>query len=133
MRNLNWAGDIKTWIAAGALTSAMVAGCEGYSSGTAPDSEAKADLVTITSALKSFKQDCGRYPTTEEGLSALMKAPPAVMVRWQGPYMDQPIPLDPYGQPFAYRRLKGKLSDSYTLASPRTETVVAKTDGTMGE
>ena len=47
--------------------------------------------------------DVGRYPTTEEGLAALMTAPPSAGVKWNGPYLKKAVPLDPWGNAYQYR------------------------------
>ncbi|MES6459362.1 type II secretion system protein GspG, partial [Cutibacterium acnes] len=55
-----------------------------------------------------FKLDVGRYPTTDEGLDALVKAPSGVR-GWNGPYVKGDIPLDPWGRPYRYTLQNGKL------------------------
>ncbi|HUT29267.1 MAG TPA: type II secretion system major pseudopilin GspG [Sedimentisphaerales bacterium] len=52
-------------------------------------------------ALDMFEQDIGRYPTTEEGLQALIVNPQTK--NWRGPYLKSAsIPLDPWGSPYRY-------------------------------
>jgi type II secretion system protein G len=55
--------------------------------------------------LGMFKMDCGRYPTTEEGLNALITRPKDMPVHeWHGPYFDPPeLPKDPWGHDYVYR------------------------------
>jgi general secretion pathway protein G len=53
-------------------------------------------------ALDSFKQDAGRYPSTEEGLQALRVKPESVE-KWDGPYLIKDIPNDPWNHPYIYR------------------------------
>lgn len=55
----------------------------------------------LKSALDTMRLDLGRYPTAEEGLSALVTAP-AGATSWQGPYIDGPVPNDPWGRPYLY-------------------------------
>ena len=64
---------------------------------------AKAQLESFEKSLDTFRLDVGRYPTTEEGLAALMTAPPAVAAKWNGPYLKKAIPPDPWGNPYVYR------------------------------
>jgi general secretion pathway protein G len=62
---------------------------------------AKAQLDALDKALDQFRLDVGRYPTTEEGLQALVTAPsnePA----WSGPYLKKGVPPDPWGRPYLY-------------------------------
>ncbi len=59
---------------------------------------------TIPQNLMTFNTDCGRYPTTEEGLKALIEAPAQLKSnnRWEGPYITE-LPKDPWGNPYQYR------------------------------
>jgi type II secretion system protein G len=56
-------------------------------------------------ALGMFKVDCGRFPTTEEGLEALIYRPTNISAKdWRGPYFDSSSVLkDPWGHDFVYR------------------------------
>lgn len=63
---------------------------------------AKAQLTAFEKALDTFRLDVGRYPSTEEGLKALM-VQPSNAARWNGPYLKSDIPPDPWGRPYQYR------------------------------
>ncbi len=77
---------------------------------------AQADInANLSVALDLFEFDSGRYPSTEEGLGALLKAPPSAP-RWSGPYVKKGIPLDPWGHSYVYRS-PGRLSEDYDLLS----------------
>src|SRR5215469_860342 len=66
-------------------------------------STARTEIANISAGLDLFKIDIGRYPTTEEGLDALMKAPAGVD-NWNGPYIKKATGLkDPWGRPYLYR------------------------------
>lgn len=67
----------------------------------ARETAAKTDLSTIASAISQFEIDTGRYPTSEEGLNALMAAPNGVQ-GWHGPYLSK-VPKDPWGTDYVYR------------------------------
>lgn len=71
-------------------------------------------------ALESYAIDTGRYPTTEQGLSALREAPTLSPVprRWHGPYIQGEIPSDPWGAAYEYRG-PGENSSFYTLSYSR--------------
>jgi len=57
---------------------------------------------SIKSALGQFEVDVGRYPTTAEGLAALVQCPKNLSAaHWHGPYLEK-IPIDPWGTPFGY-------------------------------
>lgn len=55
-------------------------------------------------ALQSYKIDCGRYPTKEQGLEALWQKPLIYPVspNWNGPYVDREIQKDPWGNDYVY-------------------------------
>jgi general secretion pathway protein G len=63
----------------------------------------RAQIESFEKSLDSFRLDVGRYPSTEEGLNALMTAPPAVAAKWNGPYLKKNVPLDPWGHAYQYR------------------------------
>lgn len=64
---------------------------------------AKLQIEAFSSALDLFYLDIGRYPTTSEGLGALVKRPASVD-SWSGPYLKQnAVPADPWGRPYEYR------------------------------
>ena len=63
---------------------------------------ARTQIEMLSSALDQFKLDTGRYPTTEEGLEALIKDPG--VPGWNGPYLKKnKIPKDPWGRDFIYK------------------------------
>jgi general secretion pathway protein G len=62
---------------------------------------AKAQIELFGTALDMFRIDVGRYPTTQESLDSLMQTPG--VERWDGPYLKNPVPLDPWGNPYIYK------------------------------
>lgn len=79
--------------------------------------KAKADVSTMCTLLDSFQLDTGRYPTTDEGLKALMERPGSLppTSEWVGPYMRE-LPNDPWGKPYQYR-CPGEVALDYDLWS----------------
>lgn len=69
--------------------------------GKSQSKAARAQITALEQALDQFRIDGGRYPTNEEGLEALMTAPPGVP-DWGGPYLKKAVPADPWGRPFVY-------------------------------
>lgn len=59
----------------------------------------------LKGALDTLRLDLGRYPTSEEGLSILMTPPVDERARrkWQGPYLSENVPLDPWGNEYQYK------------------------------
>ena len=67
-------------------------------------SRAKSDIAAIESALALYRLDNQRYPTTEQGLQALVERPTRAPVpdNWaEGGYLAR-LPIDPWGQPYQY-------------------------------
>ena len=72
--------------------------------GEAKASAAKVDIATIIQSLKLYKLDNQRYPTTEQGLQALVSKPtsgPDANGWKAGGYLDK-LPKDPWGNPYQY-------------------------------
>jgi general secretion pathway protein G len=61
---------------------------------------AKIQIAGLQAALQSFRIDNGRYPTTDEGLTALIHCP-GNLKSWKGPYLME-LPRDPWGRFFIY-------------------------------
>jgi general secretion pathway protein G len=64
---------------------------------------AKAQIAALESALENYRLDVGRFPSTEQGLAALEKAP-GNDPRWAGPYLKKAVPSDPWGQAYQYKQ-----------------------------
>ena len=63
------------------------------------DMSAAIQISCLNTALESLKADCGRFPTTEQGLAMLWTRPAGLgETNWRGPYLDSPAPLDPVTQ-----------------------------------
>jgi general secretion pathway protein G len=85
-----------------ALFAALVAPRMLRKTDTARVTAARAQINAFMTALGAYKLDTGVFPTTEQGLQALRVAPPGVN-QWQGPYLPQEIPVDPWGRPYLYK------------------------------
>ncbi len=94
--------------------------------GKAKQQAAQAQIENLGGALKLFRLDIGRYPTTEEGLEAL-RTNPGDTPRWDGSYTEKEIPKDPWGNPYVYNS-PGDHGD-YDLISYGAD----NTDGGEGE
>ena len=68
---------------------------------------AKAQIEAFEKALDAFRLDVGRYPTTDEGLAALL-VKPATTAKWNGPYLKKNVPQDPWGHAYIYRAPSSK-------------------------
>lgn len=63
---------------------------------------ARAQIESFHRALGSYRLDVGSFPSTEEGLNALM-VKPAAATKWAGPYLTKAVPQDPWGKAYVYR------------------------------
>lgn len=77
---------------------------------------AQADISNMETCLDAFEVDCGRYPTTSEGLAVLLQAP-ANLKGWQGPYLKKGVPTDPWGNSYNYRYPGQHNTNGYDLFS----------------
>lgn len=76
---------------------------------------AAAQLTAFAKALDQYRLDTGHYPTTEQGLAALT-AKPTEESKWDGPYLERAVPLDPWGRRYVYRQ-PGQNGAEYDLLS----------------
>lgn len=70
--------------------------------GKSERSTAKAQIESFGKALDAYRLDTGHYPSTERGLQALV-AKPSDEPKWNGPYLQKAVPLDPWGRPYVYK------------------------------
>jgi general secretion pathway protein G len=59
-------------------------------------------INSFSTALGAYKLDTSLFPSTEQGLKALREKPEGVN-GWQGPYLPQEVPTDPWGRPYVYK------------------------------
>ncbi len=69
---------------------------------TARITAARSQIQNFMTALGTYKLDTGTFPTTEQGLAAL-RVRPSEATQWNGPYMPQDIPKDPWGHDYVYK------------------------------
>ena len=70
--------------------------------GDAQIQAAKQDLRGVENALKLYRLDNFNYPSSEQGLEALVNKPADPNIRnWKGPYLDR-LPKDPWANPYLY-------------------------------
>ena len=77
---------------------------------------AKIEMGQIAQTLDLYKLEVGRYPSTQEGLQALISAPPGV-TNWNGPYWKKTsVPKDPWGNDYRYAA-PGQNNAPYEISS----------------
>jgi general secretion pathway protein G len=81
-------------------------------------------IQTLVRIVNYFKQDMGRYPTKEEGLTVLVNDPG--LEGWDGPYLNaRRLPRDPWGIDFRYQALP---SDGFEIVSAGPDRVFGSKD-----
>ena len=70
--------------------------------GVARQSVARSNLNTLEMKVLEFHADCGRFPTNQEGLRALVQPPADVQDKWKGPYVKEKDIIDPWDVEFRY-------------------------------
>jgi general secretion pathway protein G len=98
-----------------ALFAAIVAPRMLRRADAARQTAARAQINSFMAALGAYKLDTGLFPSSELGLKALREKPQAVN-NWQGPYLPQDIPMDPWGHPYIYK-YPGEHGDEPDLVS----------------
>lgn len=85
--------------------------------GGARVSVARQSIERLGAVLDLYKLDAGSYPTTDQGLQALVSKPSDVTT-WTGPYVkgDQ-VPVDPWNRPYIYRSPSSRGGHDYDLCS----------------
>ena len=96
--------------------------------GRARTSIAQQSIERLSSVLDMYKLDTGSYPSTDQGLQALLTAPSGAE-NWNGPYLKaNKLPVDPWGHPYIYRDPSDRTNMSYDLCSrgpdPQANTLI---------
>src|ERR1700730_7634168 len=85
--------------------------------GSAKEKVAHQSIERLAGVLDIYKLDIGIYPTTEQGLQALITRPSGV-TRCNGPYLKgEKVPEDPWRRPFLYRNPSQRQGHDYDLLS----------------
>jgi len=87
--------------------------------GDAKVSATKAQIEMLGLALDAYRLDNDYYPSTEQGLAALLQRPASEPVprNWRGPYLKKALPLDGWGRQFIYLSPGAQNPESYDLLS----------------
>lgn len=80
---------------------------------------ATSQIDIFATALDAYELDNGRYPTSDQGLNALVKEPSSAPVprSWRGPYLAKKIKDDPWGSKYIYIQPGKQNKRSYDIAS----------------
>lgn len=79
---------------------------------------AQTQVKMLKGALETLRLDMGRFPNAEEGLNLLNSVPADTKLqsRWRGPYLDEDVPQDPWGNPYQYS-IPGSNNQPFALYS----------------
>jgi general secretion pathway protein G len=84
--------------------------------GNARTSVAKQSIERISSVMDMYKLDVGSYPSTDQGLRALVERPTDTQ-NWAGPYVKGNVPVDPWNHPYVYRNPSARAGHDFDLCS----------------
>lgn len=75
-------------------------------------------IERLGTVLDTYRLDTGRYPSSQEGLGALVQKPSSAE-RWDGPYLTKGVPKDPWNRPYVYRSPgdQGRPYELYSLGA----------------
>jgi general secretion pathway protein G len=102
----------------GLLATLVIPNITGYTE-KAKREKARADIAGLEGALELFKADNGFYPSTEQGLDALIVKPSTgrIPAKWmEGGYFKKGVPLDPWGSRYVYYA-PGRRGEGYEIIS----------------
>ncbi|MCI0498154.1 MAG: type II secretion system major pseudopilin GspG [Planctomycetales bacterium] len=88
---------------------------------------AQTDIANMEVVFDAFEIDIGRYPTTSEGIRALIDQP-SNAEGWKGPYLKRGVPNDPWGNDYIYRQPGQHNEYGYDLSSPGPDGQTGTTD-----
>ncbi len=83
----------------------------------ARETATKTDIANLEIALDSYEIDTGKYPSTDEGLEALIDEPSSSITNWRGPYIKKGIPKDAWGNSYVYKYPGDHNENGYDLYS----------------
>jgi general secretion pathway protein G len=82
--------------------------------GGAQKAVAQQKIAVLETKVREFQVDCGRLPTNQEGLRALVQHPSGTGDDWKGPYVKEKDILDPWGVEIQYRA-PGRFNEDFDL------------------
>ncbi len=102
----------------GLLVSLAIANLDKIFGGAKVDTARIFVTQSMRVPLQAYRMHLGDYPSTTEGLQALVTAPGNRADRWRGPYLqDGKMPADPWSRPYQYRYPGTHNKDTYDLFS----------------
>lgn len=96
----------------------------------AREAAAKAQIASLKSAINNFEIDCGRFPTTTEGLGALIERPGDLgeNIQWRVYLDEKKVPTDPWGNEYLYRQPGAINTDGFDIVSKGPDGVEGTAD-----
>ncbi len=115
------------------LVIAAVTGVECTSGQRAVISEARSDFLSIGSALRTYKINAGHYPSTEQGLQALVERPTVPPLPKDWVQVMTRTPTDPWRREFQYRLIAGHPDARFELRSLGPDGICGTADDRVSE
>jgi general secretion pathway protein G len=109
---------------------ALFGGCTGSG---AKLQRVKADFISISSALKSYRKTTGDYPTTDQGLMALVTRPETLPAECAWQPIATKVPTDPWKNEYRYRRRPDSSPRSFELRCVGPDGVAGNEDDRVSE
>lgn len=101
----------------------------GFETGQASTAKIFVNSSVKTSLIR-YRIDMGDFPSSTEGLEAMVSAPAGKADKWKGPYIDGgKLPVDPWNEPYVYRNPGTRNKTSYDILSKGPD----KTEGTADD
>ncbi len=102
------------------VLAALVAPQLFQRTGQAKSAAAASQIEMLSTSLETYRLDNSYFPSTQQGLEALVKKPsiPPVPAGWKGPYLKKRVPKDPWGRPYKYfspGKVNAETYDLYSL------------------
>ena len=95
--------------------------------------KARVDVAGLEQAVDLYYLDAGNYPTSQQGLEALLNEPtsPPIPAKWNGPYIKKSLPVEPWGSDYIYEYPGTNNPDSFDIFSMGKDQAVGGTGNDM--
>jgi general secretion pathway protein G len=121
------------WIIIGGFVLLIFVLLLGSPSSSSKPQRVKADFTSLSSALESYRKTTGDYPTTDQGLMALVTRPETLPKESDWQAIANRVPADPWKNEYRYRRLPDSLPRPFELRSIGPDGIAGNEDDRVSE
>jgi general secretion pathway protein G len=121
------------WIIIGGFVLLIFVLLLGSPSSSSKTQRVKADFTSLSSALESYRKTTGDYPTTDQGLMALVSRPETLPAESDWQNIATKIPADPWKQEYQYLRLPDSSPRAFELRSNGPDGIAGNEDDRVSE